>query len=536
MKPDLLLLIAFRSFFPVSEMQFKSLLVWLCAAVVAAALSIEDVPRSWENTNYSKAVDVSKSYAKERHDIVAKNIGSQPESVYVWGVPRATVDDITLVMAMAMSLQGKKSLLKTSKLDYVNEDEDEVLYYAIELPYPVAPQSEIQFTVSAIVTDQIHPYPPKIELDDDQTVRVQTSYYPISPYETLEYSFGLLGTQNLTPVTDLAGMPYELVQVTEDESVFQSVQTIPEKTFKEATFSFVKNSPLKHVNFLKRDLWISHWSDALELEEYYELTNKAAELANGFNRAQWFNGRYALKQYFGLENLRFPIRNKNIDMDSIYFTDKVGNVSTSQIFNDEIIFKPRFPLFGNWNYNFTLGWDLKLSDYLRNTDKDEYTLQVNLLDGMTDTSYSDVSLNVYLPEGAEYLDSALPFNSIEPTVSSHYSYMDYNGGHTCLEFKFDNLVDELRNFEIVIKYKFTKSAMLRKPLTCALFIFIALVSVYLLKMVDLSIEDKEKKQEEEEQLQEEQVIEEVKPVTGEKIQPKEKKTTQKVDKKRKSKK
>lgn len=446
------------------------------------------VEKTWENSAYSRAIDVMKSYVKERHDIVAKNIGDSPDKTYTFAVPRDVVDNITLVMAMTIGLDGRKSLLKTNKIGG-DDIESNIVHYVVELPYPIAPQSEVSLTVSLIITSQFYPYPEKISMDQDHTVRLDTVYYPLTPYDTLEYTFGFLGANNFVDVTN-STLPFPLEIIEDESKVFLSTsETISGSSYNKLTASFIKNSPLKHVNYLKRDLWVSHWSNALELEEYYELTNKAAQLDSGFSRAQWFNGRYAMKQYFGLENLRFPIKNKKIVQDSIYFTDKVGNVSTSQIFQDEIIFKPRFPLYGNWNYNFTLGWDYRLDNYLK-SNGDEHILQINLLDGMIDTSYDKVSLNVYLPEGAEFIDSALPFSSVEPQISNVFSYMDYNDGHIKLEFDFDNLVDELRTFEVIVKYKYTMWAMFRKPITCAKYILIALVSMYLLKMVDLTIKSK----------------------------------------------
>lgn len=467
---------------------FLQVLGFLLVCTRILAFEMGTLAKTWENSQYSRAIDVMKSYVKERHDIVARNIGAMPESEYIFAVPSDCVDDITLVMAMAVSFEGRKSLLKTAKL----ASEGDIYYYSVELPYPIAPQSEVSFTVSLIITNQLYPYPEMLEIDQDQTVRIDSVYYPLTPYDTLEYNFGFLGVKEFEDVTQNEELPYALEKLVEDSKVYYSTsETIQGGAYTKMVASFIKNAPLKHVNYLKRDLWISHWSNALELEEYYELTNRGAQLKSGFNRAKWFNGRYALKQYFGLENLRFPIANKDIVQDSIYFTDKVGNVSTSQVFQDEIIFKPRFPLYGNWNYNFTLGWDYKLSDFVR-SEGDEYILQINLLDGMYDASYDKVSLNVFLPEGAEYIDAALPFSAIEPKISTEHSYMDYNGGHVRLEFDFENLVDELKTFEIIVKYRYTTWAMLQKPLTCAKYILLALVSLYALKMVDLSIESKQK--------------------------------------------
>ena len=66
--------------------------------------------------------------------------------------------------------------------------------------------------------------------------------------------------------------------------------------------------------------------------------------------------------------------------------------------------KPRYPVFGGWNFPFRIGWDANLKDFLRKATTGEgYVLKVPFLEGpkMNEgISYEKVELRVILPEGA----------------------------------------------------------------------------------------------------------------------------------------
>jgi oligosaccharyltransferase complex subunit alpha (ribophorin I) len=53
-----------------------------------------------------------------------------------------------------------------------------------------------------------------------------------------------------------------------------------------------------------------------------------------------------------------------LNAHSIYFKDAIGNISSSQIrgglHTTEVILTPRYPLFGGWKSEFTLGYSLPL--------------------------------------------------------------------------------------------------------------------------------------------------------------------------------
>ena len=117
-----------------------------------------------------------------------------------------------------------------------------------------------------------------------------------------------------------------------------------------------------------------------------------------------------------------PLRVGSLDP---YFTDDIGNVSTSRFRSNlreaNLELKPRYPIFGGWKYSFRIGWDANLHNFLRKLKiGDGYVLSVPFLEGPKmgeGVAYEKVDLRIILPEGARYVsESHIP-------LKLAYSYM-----------------------------------------------------------------------------------------------------------------
>lgn len=457
------------------------LIFW--AWIASAVLAVIPFEKTWENIEYKKSIDVGKSFIKEKHEVTIKNIDSKPNSKLIFGFPKEQKADLALNIIIYEN-KGKRSILQPAPLGL---EDPEIAYFQASLPFPIAPGSTFHYILSSIVTNQMVPYPEHASMTDNQILKVSTNAYPISPYKTLSYEFDIIGINSITELNK-ESLPIPLKASEKSNGLVYSTEDgVEANTIADFSFTYVRNAPLVFINFLQRDLWVSHWSSKLQLEEYYELTNHGVKLNEGFSRAKYFNNQLSMKSHHSITALRIPFdKTKTIEDGSIYYTDKVGNVSTSQFYESELLLRPRFPLFGGWNYNFTIGWNYDLSQFVRRHD-DEYILKTNILDGVYDSTYGHVKFSVYLPEGAEIIDYALPFGVEEPRISHEFSYLDVTDGHVKITFEFDNVVDEMKNLVLVLRYKYTSSAMLHKPLHAAFYIFVALMALYLLKKIDLSV-------------------------------------------------
>lgn len=98
----------------------------------------------------------------------------------------------------------------------------------------------------------------------------------------------------------------------------------------------------------------------------------------------------------------------------VYFTDTVGNVSTSHLREAPSVpkgarpkqtslleLRPRYPLMGGWNYSFTLGFDAPLKDWEAYDSRDgRHIVAVPILTQFPDTVITEAEVKVILPEGA----------------------------------------------------------------------------------------------------------------------------------------
>jgi oligosaccharyltransferase complex subunit alpha (ribophorin I) len=164
--------------------------------------------------------------------------------------------------------------------------------------------------------------------------------------------------------------------------------------------------PLIHVSELERDIEVSHWGGNVAFEDRYTLHNRAANLSSSFSRVKWSMSSYNPNiPTTAVKELKFPLRVGSL---TPYYTDVIGNVSTSRFRSNKreanLEIKPRYPVFGGWNYPFRIGWDADLKKYLRKLKTGEgYVLNVPFLEGPKQPEgieYEHITLRVILPEGA----------------------------------------------------------------------------------------------------------------------------------------
>lgn len=232
-------------------------------------------------------------------------------------------------------------------------------------------------------------------------------------------------------------------------------------------YEFTK--PVITVNLLERDLEVSHWGGNLATEERYWLRNNGSELTTQFSRVEWTFTSYQKAPTSAVRELTYPLLPGSVDP---YFIDDIGNVSTSRYRPSvgksagSLELKPRYPIFGGWNYSFRIGWNNDLASFLRRAagvDSDSYVLKAPLIEGpkmAEGIQYERVIVRVVLPEGAhnvrfEILEGAnsngLPgANHIHAHVSSLKTYMD-TLGRTTLTLEVDNLTDEARDSKFVVR-------------------------------------------------------------------------------------
>lgn len=478
-------------------MKVNSLISILTTLFLVGVCQCVDIKTTWENVNYIRSIDLSRSYVKESCLIEAKNTNNKPQDEYFF-----TVND-------GFGIVPNVSVISVSMVDQpvaIDAIEVEHGVYKLKLPAPVAPNSKVDLKVRYVYIDTLSPLPNKLAMDGTQHLLVKLNKFAYSPYLTKTYTMtftGILKGQEME--LHLAGnqgheftenAPELKPKVEHKSLVYGPLLTdLQPYTVKPMGLLYEHNRPLAKVNNLERSVWVpASNTNNLAIEEYYELTNNAAELSTGFLRVDWMQGKYeTTRNHWALSHLQFPYTDIN-QFEDYYFTDLVGMVSTHSVSLNNLFLRPRFPLFGGWNYNFTLGWNNQIKNYIHklNDEPDTYIVKFPLLNSIKDITYENVSLNFYLPESAELVNVSSPieFSSIE--VGNELSYLDVSKGHIKVTLKYNNIFDDLSNIDVLLMFKYTQVNYWWKVMKISGFIFIGLTSYYLLSLIDVSIDKKDK--------------------------------------------
>lgn len=454
------------------------------------SLLIDSITNTWENTHYLRTVDLTNSYIKETDLVEIQNIADSPQDTYYY-----TLNDgfeaIDGLSVLSVTLVDQKA--------QIVPEEVEPQVYKLTFPAPISPKSKVELKIIFVYIQGLTPLPAKLDMDQTQSLLVKLNKFPYSPYTTLEYSLhftGITKGQEMelylskgVPVSD--NVPELRPRVENKALVYGPLfEDILPYAIQPMGLLYEHNRPLLRVENLNRSVWIPASDvDQLPIEEYYELTNNAAELSKGFSRVDWMKGRYeANRNHWAISHLEFQATDTT-KFDDYYYTDLVGVVSTHKLVQNHLLLQPRFPIFGNWHYNFTLGWNEQLSSAVRKLHKsdDTYIVKVPIINTLVDASYNNTYLNFYLPENAEFVNVSSPVQFESVTVDNELSYLDVSKGHVKVTIHYKHMFSDISRLETLIVYKYTKASYVWKVAKISGFVFVGLISYYLLSLIDLSI-------------------------------------------------
>ncbi|KAI9835327.1 MAG: hypothetical protein M1819_002471 [Sarea resinae] len=452
-------------------------------------------PQVFENVNLLRNINLEKSYPRETINVVIENKDAEPQDEYYLPFEAGTIDSVGGLEVRDKKDAGK-GLFKVEVVEY--DPSSSTQFYLIRLPEPLAPSAQQTLSITYSLLSSLSPIPAKISQMDKQFLRYTFSAYAPSAYSTKKQK-----TKVKFPTTDIPD--YTVLPSTssgEDPQrqgstfTYGPYDSLPAGASELVTVRYEFTKPVLYVSLLERDLEISHWGGNLATEERYWLVNHAAELSSQFNRVAWQSTQYYNPPTAALRELNFPLRPGAQDP---YFTDDIGNVSTSRWRSNsreaKLELKPRYPVFGGWKYSFRVGWNAELSRYLRRLSNGEsYVLKVPVLEGPKQAEgieYEKAVIRVILPEGATNInyETSLPITSAEKTL--HKTFMDTLGRST-LTLTAANIVDEFRDRDLIVTYDYPFLAAFRKPLTITVGLFSVFVTVWALGKLDVSIGRKRK--------------------------------------------
>ncbi|KAF2845168.1 dolichyl-diphosphooligosaccharide--protein glycosyltransferas-like protein subunit 1 [Plenodomus tracheiphilus IPT5] len=450
-------------------------------------------PQVFKNANLIRTTNLDKAYARETINVIIENIDSNPQSEYYLPFEASLLSKIG-----GFEVRDKKAAEKGPfKVDVVGLDQDSSTeFYLIHLPEALAPNSQQTLSITYAILSSLKPVPAQLAQTDKQYLQ-----YTFSAYAPSAYTTDLQKTKLKFPNTDVAdytNLPAELstenkASPQKQGSTFSygTYANVPAGAQQPVSVRYEFTKPLTHATLLERDIEVSHWGGNLATEERYWLANQGAGLKNHFSRVEWQKQSYMNPATFALKGLALPLAPGAVDP---YFTDDIGNVSTSKFRPGKkealLELKPRYPVFGTWKYSFRVGWNADLSTYLRKLSSSEtYILKVPFLEGPRSgegISYSRVNLRVILPEGATNVQFSTTVPTVANETSLHKTFMD-TLGRTTLSLSAINLVDEWRERQLVVSYEYGWAAGYRKPVVTTVSVFALFVAVWVVGSIDTSI-------------------------------------------------
>ncbi|KAK5624720.1 hypothetical protein RRF57_000436 [Xylaria bambusicola] len=469
-------------------------------------------PQNFRNANLVHIISLEKNYVKESINVLIENISEEPQDEYFLPFTSEQMEKVggfevkdrknSEVVGFDIDAVEYDSLRKVepSALFCYRPGEastnvrhgSDTQFYRIKLPAPLASGSQQILGISFYYLNVLKALPASIDQTDKQYLVHTFSAYCPSAYSTLKQKTEVkLPSSEAPEYTKIAGNE-ETKEFPVKQGSKLTYGPFPEVSAGASSLVKVRyefNKPVTHVSQLERDIEVSHWGGNVAFEERYTLFHHGANLSSQFSRVKWAQSQYISPQTFALKEMKFVLGAGSKDA---YFTDVIGNVSTSRFRTSKreavLELKPRYPIFGGWKYPFTVGWNADSNNYLKKSG-DKFLLNIPLIEGPKQAEgveYEHVDVRVILPEGAENIEfhTSVPGSSItEHSVDIVRTYLD-TVGRTVLTIKARNLVDELRDRELIVSYEYSTVAALRKPFVIFSSTMAVFVGTWLLSKLD----------------------------------------------------
>ncbi|RPB03159.1 Ribophorin I [Choiromyces venosus 120613-1] len=442
-------------------------------------------PQVFKNSNLLRTIDITKPYVRETIAMVIDNISKEPQAEYYVPIPKGIVENISYLEARGEDGPHVVNLA-------VFNPESETQYYRVLLNAPLLAGKSTRLWITLAQTDRLTPVPALIGQTEKQFLQWTGFQYAASAYVTEKQKTKIKFPNNEVP-------DYTVLKNGESDDptkagswyTYGPYKTVKpdQKGGKAITLRFEYTSPVIKMTRMERHIEVSHWGGNIAFEERYWMTNLGAKLKDTFSRVQWASTNYYNPPTSAIKQLTFPLIPGAQDA---YFTDEIGNVSTSHFRSNireaHLELKPRYPVFGGWNYSFVVGWNHDLKNFLRvSQDGERYVLKIPFLEGPKDSvTYDEIEITIVLPEGATDVKYSPPITLVSQEEYLHYTFMD-TLGRAAIKMKAVNVVDEQHKKELIVTYRYPTMALYRKPFVIFTGVLTLFTFSWLVSKIDLRI-------------------------------------------------
>lgn len=316
--------------------------------------------------------------------------------------------------------------------------------------------------VTKIFTKLLEPYPREIKQNERQYVRYQGSLASLSPYltRTVTTKIKLPSGSRLESFTKASKMTTGSNKLT--YGPFKDYQPNHAEPL---TIHFENNTPFIAVTHLLRTIELSPWTQSISIVNQVKVLHVGAKLSGSFSRIDYqrdhSNGLSAVR------NLAAELPKTAFD---IFFRDGIGNISTSDVRHTttktQVNVKPRFPLFGGWATDFSLGYRVPMKEFLNEpVSGNNFRLSVPISDILYENMFiEDAEIRVTLPAGASNVEIKGQIDVERLSDGLNYSYLDVIGRPVIVLKKKNIVAQHTEGKPLVIRYDYSKVYMAQEPI------------------------------------------------------------------------
>ena len=317
--------------------------------------------------------------------------------------------------------------------------------------------------VTTIFTRLLQPYPAEIAQDERQLVRYDGLQATLSPYltKTTTTKIKLPPGSRLESFTRASKMTTGTNKLT-----YGPFKDIQPRQADELSIHFENNSPFVAVTNLLRTIEVSPWARSIYVVNQVRVAHVGAKLKGPFSRIDY--QRDHMNGVSSVKNLPATLPRA---ATNIFYRDGIGNISTSnvrQTMSTTLVnLKPRFPLFGGWGTDFSLGYKLPASEFINQPiSGDNHRLSISFADTLYDNMLIDeATVRITLPAGASDIEIKGLITGCDRLEDERsYSYLDVIGRPVVVLRKSNLVSQHFEGKPLVIRYNYNRLYMAQEPL------------------------------------------------------------------------
>jgi oligosaccharyltransferase complex subunit alpha (ribophorin I) len=316
--------------------------------------------------------------------------------------------------------------------------------------------------VTKVFTKILEPYPTEIKQNERQFVRYQGSLSSFSPYltKTVTTKIKLPQSSRLESFTKASKMTTGSNKLT--YGPFKDVQPNEADPL---TIHYENNTPFISVTHLLRTVELSPWTQSISVVNQVKVAHVGAKLSGPFSRID-----YQRDPSNGMSAVRNLAAELPKTASNIFFRDGIGNISTSNVRytsgKTQVNVKPRFPLFGGWATDFSLGYRVPIKEFLNEpVSGNNYRLSVPISDILYESMFvEDAEVRITLPAGASHVEIKGAIEAERQSDEINYSYLDVIGRPVVVLKKKNIVAQHTEGEQVVIRYNYSKMYMAQEPI------------------------------------------------------------------------